>query len=85
MIAAHKLLGKKKFIRNASEKKSKIFKRSIFVVKDIDKGEKLTKRNIRRIRPGYGLEPKYYFQVLGKKVNSKIKLGEPLLKKKIIL
>ena len=53
MIAAHKLLGKNKFIRSAS-KKSKIFKRSIFVVKDIDKGEKLTKRNIRRIRPGYG-------------------------------
>ena len=60
-------MGKKKFYRNPSENKSKIFRRSIFVVKDIKRGEKLTKKNIRRIRPGYGLEPKFFDKVLEKK------------------
>jgi pseudaminic acid synthase len=57
-------------ISKESEKKeseNKIFKRSIYVVKDIKKGEIFTKDNIRVIRPGYGLHPRYYEDILGKK------------------
>ena len=71
-------MGKKKFFRNPSENKSKIFRRSIFVVKDIKRGEKLTKKNIRRIRPGYGLEPKFFDEVLGKKTKKNLYAGNPL-------
>ena len=71
-------MGKKKFYRNPSENKSKIFRRSIFVVKDIKRGEKLTKKNIRRIRPGYGLEPKFFDKVLGKKTKKNLYAGNPL-------
>ena len=71
-------MGKKKFYRNPSENKSKIFRRSIFVVKDIKRGEKLTKKNIRRIRPGYGLEPKFFDKVLGKKTKKSLYAGNPL-------
>ena len=84
MVVACKLLGSKNFFRNVSEEKSKIFKRSIFVVKNIKKGEKFNKNNIRRIRPGYGLEPKYYTQILNKRAKSNLKLGEPLKKKNIL-
>ena len=75
---AFKLLGKKSFYRNRSENKSKIFRRSIFSTKDIKKGEKFSKNNIRVIRPGYGLAPKYYDQILNKKSPINISKNEPL-------
>ena len=81
LIFADKLLGKNYFFRNNSEKKSKIFKRSIFIVKNIKKGEKFTKNNVRRIRPGYGLKPIYYPVILNKKSNFNLEAGEPFLKK----
>ena len=61
------VLGKKKFFRNKSESHSKIFRRSIFVVKQIKKGETFTKHNIKKIRPGHGLPPFYYEKILGQK------------------
>ena len=75
-----RLLGKKSFFRNKSEKKSLIFRRSIFVSQDIKKGEKFTKDNVKVIRPGYGLEPKYLDKILNKKSPIKISKGEPLKK-----
>lgn len=72
------LLGKDFFFRNKTENKSKIFRRSIFAIKDIKKGEKFTKKNIKVIRPGYGLEPKYYNKILNKKSPIEIKKEEPL-------
>ena len=80
---AFQLLGKKKFFRNKSENKSKIFRRSIFTTKNIKKGEKFTKNNIRIIRPGHGLAPKYYNKILNKKSPFNILKEEPL--KPIIL
>jgi pseudaminic acid synthase len=73
-----KLLGKNIFFRNKSEDKSKIFRRSIFTTKDIKKGEKFTKNNIRVIRPGYGAEPKYYNKILNKKSPMDLFKDEPL-------
>ncbi|WP_017732991.1 pseudaminic acid synthase [Nafulsella turpanensis] len=52
--------------------------RSLFVVKDLKKGEVFTAEHVRSIRPGYGLEPKYLEQVLGKKATQDIEKGEPL-------
>ncbi len=52
--------------------------RSLFLVKDIKKGEEFTKENIKSIRPGYGLHPKYYWEILGKKATEDLKRGIPL-------
>ncbi len=75
---AFKLLGKNSFFRNKNENKSKVFRRSIFTTKDIKKGQKFTKDNLKVIRPGYGLEPKYFNKILNKKSPFNIKKDEPL-------
>ena len=77
---AHKALGKVNYELSESEKKSLIFRRSLYVVKDIKKGEKFTSENIRSIRPGYGLHPRYYEEVLGKTATQDLKYCEPLKK-----
>ena len=60
-----------------TEQKSLLFKRSIYVIKDIEAGEVLSPENISVIRPGDGLHPKYYEQLLGKRVSSALKRGTP--------
>ena len=55
-----------------------VFRRSIFVVKDIKKGELFTEENIRVIRPGYGIKPKYFEEILGKIAVCDIQRGIPL-------
>ncbi|MFC9541764.1 pseudaminic acid synthase [Lysinibacillus sp. NPDC056959] len=60
------------------EKKSLKFRRSIYVSKDIKAGEEFTKDNIKIVRPGYGLEPKYYETILGKVANKSMTKGTPL-------
>lgn len=55
-----------------------MFRRSIFAVRDIRPGEALTQENIRIIRPGHGLKPKYYDEILGKKAACLIERGTPL-------
>lgn len=57
--------------------KDKSRRRSLFVTEDIKEGDFITVNNIRSIRPGYGLHPKYLPDILGKKVNRNIKKGEP--------
>lgn len=57
------------------DKKSKEFRRSIYVVQDIKKNELINKFNIKKIRPSKGLHPKYYFKILGKKVKKNIQAG----------
>ena len=58
--------------------KNRKFARSLFVVKDVKIGEKLTPENVRSIRPGYGLHPKYYEEVIGKIAKENIEKGNPL-------
>lgn len=60
------------------EESNVIFRRSLFVVKDMQPGEEFTKENVRSIRPGYGIKPKYMNEILGKKCNQAIKRGTPL-------
>ena len=57
------------------KKKSRQFSRSLFVVKDIKAGEVITKENVRSIRPGYGLHPKYLKKIIGKKINKYVDRG----------
>ncbi|ULT56479.1 pseudaminic acid synthase [Neobacillus drentensis] len=59
------------------EKNSLKFRRSLYITKDLKAGDVLTKENLRVIRPGYGLAPKYYEQLLGKKAAMDIKAGTP--------
>ena len=54
------------------------FRRSIFAVKDVQKDEVFTEDNIKIIRPGYGLKPKYYYEILGKTASVDIERGTPL-------
>ena len=75
---AEKALGGIHYGLTYEEKKTVIFRRSIFAVKDIKKGEALTEKNIRSIRPGYGLLPKYLKYVLKKKAKTIIRKGTPL-------
>ncbi|ABG60008.1 pseudaminic acid synthase [Cytophaga hutchinsonii] len=71
-------LGKVNYILSEKEKKSLQFKRSLYVVKDIKKGEAFTALNVRSIRPCNGLHTRYYDSVLTKQANQDIKAGTPL-------
>ena len=78
---AYNLIGKPTFYRNKSEDKSKMFRRSIFSIKKIKKGEVFSKSNIKIIRPGYGVAPKYYNFILNKKSPLNIQSENPISKK----
>ena len=71
-------LGKVYYGPTDSEKEGLQFRRSLYVVENMEMGEKFTKKNLRIIRPGKGLAPKYYDQVIGRKVNQKLKKGTPV-------
>ena len=72
-------LGQVNYGIQKAEKNSKIFKRSLYVAQDIAAGEKFTAENIRVIRPGDGLEPKYYEEILGKTARKELKAGMALM------
>ncbi len=72
------LLGKQDYSLGETSSKNKRFARSLFVVENVREGERLTADNIRSIRPGYGLHPKYYSEILGKKFRKDIQKGTPL-------
>ena len=72
------IIGENSFQRSKSELDNKLFRRSIFAVKDIKKGEKFTNLNIKRIRPGNGISPKYYEYLLNKRSPQKIVAGSPI-------
>ena len=54
------------------------FSRSLYFVEDINAGDTFTEKNVRSIRPGYGLHPKYLNEILGKKATQSIQKGTPL-------
>jgi pseudaminic acid synthase len=73
-----KALGKVTYDLTEKQKKSRDLSRSLFIVKDIKKGEVFTEENVRSIRPGYGLSPKHYSNVIGKMTTKDIERGTPL-------
>lgn len=78
--AAEKALGTVNYELSDQQKRSReITGRSLFVTKDLKKGDVLTEDNVRSVRPGYGMHPKEFENVLGKKVNVDLKKGTPLV------
>ncbi|WP_236612525.1 pseudaminic acid synthase [Picosynechococcus sp. NKBG15041c] len=75
---AWQALGQVRYGATVAEQKSLVFRRSLYVAENIKAGEILTPQNIRRIRPGYGLAPKYYDLVLGKTAKQDLAKGTPL-------
>jgi N-acetylneuraminate synthase len=76
--AAHLAVGAVTYERSPEERASRQFRRSLYAVAPIAAGESLTCANVRSIRPGYGLAPKYLPAVLGRTAKRAIAYGEPL-------
>jgi N-acetylneuraminate synthase len=76
--AVEKALGQVSYQVTKSEMTSRTFRRSLFVVKDMNAGEIFSKENVRSIRPGYGLHPRYLDEVMGRFAGQDIKQGTPL-------
>ena len=72
---AEKAIGKVDYNLTEKQSKGRDFSRSLYVVADMKAGELITEQNVKSIRPGFGLHPKYYNEVLGKKVNADIEAG----------
>jgi len=68
-------LGKPGFERQKAEEGNRHFRRSVYFIQDMKAGEIITPAHIRRIRPGFGLAPKYYDQLIGRRVNKDIERG----------
>ena len=73
-----KALGKAHYGGTEDEAASRVFRRSLFVTRDIKEGEKFTSENVRSVRPGHGLPPKHLKEVLGKRALRGLKSGTPL-------
>jgi N-acetylneuraminate synthase len=71
-------LGEVRYGATEAEKKSLVYRRSLYISEDVDAGGKLTRDNVRTIRPGLGLPTKYFEILLGKKLNQAVKRGTPI-------
>jgi len=76
--ALEKLLGKVDYTLTEKKKGSRQFSRSLYASKDIKKGDVFTEENIKSVRPGFGLHPKYLNDILGVKAKRNVKFGTPL-------
>ncbi|WP_375162327.1 SAF domain-containing protein [Vibrio harveyi] len=75
---AFEAIGKPNFISTEVELQTKVHRRSLYVVKDIKKGEVFTEEHVRSIRPGNGILPKYLDDVLGSKATGDFSFGTPM-------
>ncbi len=75
---AERAIGKIDYQLSEKQQRGKDYCRSLYVVEDIKSGAIISKNNIRSIRPGYGLHPKYYYEVLGKIVKRDLEKGDRL-------
>ena len=78
LLKIYKLIKNNNFYRSKKELQNKKFRRSIFCLKNIKKGEKFSSENIKVVRPSDGLNPKYYEKLIGKKSKFNIKKNHPL-------
>ena len=76
--ATEKSLGKVFYGVNEREERSRVFRRSLFAVKDVKQGETFTEENVRSIRPGHGLAPKWLKKILGRRAALALSAGTPL-------
>jgi len=74
---AEKLLGNVDFSMTEKKKRSREFSRSLFVAEDMKTGDVITIKNVRSVRPGFGLHPRFLEKILGKKINCNLKKGTP--------
>lgn len=75
---AHSSLGNPEWNFLESERESRKLRRSLYVVKNVQKGESITKDNVRAIRPGEGANPKIFKSILGKRFNRDLEIGTPM-------
>jgi pseudaminic acid synthase len=75
---AEKAIGHVSYDLTEKQQKGRDFSRSLYIVEDIKEGDVLTEKNVRSIRPGHGMHPKHYKEILGQKATRKIEKGEPL-------
>lgn len=75
---AEKAMGKVDYSLSEEKIKSRVFSRSLYIAEDISAGEVFTEKNIRSVRPGHGVHPKYYSKIIGEKAKRELKKGEPL-------
>ena len=80
---AEKAIGVVDYNLTEKQKKGRDFSRSLYVVEDIKAGETITEKNVRSIRPGHGMHPKFFIDSLGKKVNRNLERGVAFNKKYI--
>lgn len=78
-------LGNGDFKRAQSETENMVFRRSLYFVQDLKKGETITTTNVRRIRPGFGLSPKYLPEIIGARLKEDVEVGERVNFEKIVL
>lgn len=75
---AYRALGRVTYDLQGSERGSLVFRRSLYIVENVAEGSTLTERNVRSIRPGYGLAPKHLSDVLGRRATRALFRGEPV-------
>jgi pseudaminic acid synthase len=75
---AWQALGQIAYGPTEKEKQSLVFRRSLYIVQDLDAGAALSEKNVRTIRPGFGLQPKYHDLVIGRTVSRPVKKGTPV-------
>lgn len=80
---AESAIGKVDYTLTEKQARGKDFSRSLYAVEDIKEGEMITEKNVRSIRPGFGLHPKYFNEVIGKIVSENIEKGERMCLNKI--
>ena len=69
-------LGGNNYIRPKLENENKIFRRSLYFVRDVEEGEVITNESVRRIRPGFGLAPKYFDDLIGRELAVDVNRGD---------
>ncbi len=75
---AEKAIGLVDYNLTEKQKKGRNFSRSLYVIKDMNEGDTFSEENVRSIRPGYGLHPKFLNQVIGKKTKTNLEKGDPI-------
>lgn len=75
---AEKMMGKIDYEMSEKKKKSRQFSRSLFIVKDVKSGDKISNENVRSIRPGFGMHPRHLSEIIGKKFQENFEKGTPM-------